>query len=490
MKRCMSAALAAFAFSLAATAAQEKIMSIEAADISSLVKTAAKAGELAGYPMFGSMAAMSLAGNPMLETVGGVRDDVGLKAVFYADPALLKGKDGLANYFSSGPDAALLYAPAKTKQEFAAANPEFAEKDGAFDLGGFFLVYSEDGKKAALGFNIAAAKKVLGENAPALEGDALRFAFEKPVIDAIAAQCAENIKALPEDDSSKELFSRQLDFFKCLESCKTALRLDDAGLDLRYVLKLKAGSKFDFYKFPVAGKPFVSTSENAVFAVETGKCSGFDCTSVVKLLDAYVAYFKNGGCKTDWYSSAVKGGDAKITLDIPGAIAYFNGEGKAAVDKLSPEDFIKKNESIFREYQKNALNALSPAGSLVVSVPDVSAKGGIAALYAKILGGKAPAGASQRSVIRLYSAAKTTARALAKTVPPGASQAAAKAALDSLPSDDGAAIASVITRNGDTINCLIRVSAQEIRGISAFCSAAMAFSGVGAVELDDAGDND
>ena len=95
----------ALALGIGVNAAPEKVLTMQVADNATLVNAATTAGNLVGYPMFGMMATMALADNPVNAELGGFRAGENALAVLYADPEkvttleeLDKAADGKAQY--------------------------------------------------------------------------------------------------------------------------------------------------------------------------------------------------------------------------------------------------------------------------------------------------------------------------------------------------------------------------------------------------------
>ena len=115
----------------------------------------------------------------------------------------------------------------------------------------------------------------------------------------------------------------------------------------------------------------------------------------------------------------------------------------------------------------------------------------MSALFAKVLPDAAAKKPSVACVYRYYTFVKALAPALAVFVPEKTASVFS-AAIATLPSDDGAGIATALYRDGADLAFTSRVSAEEIRGFAAVFNAVVGYMAMAEAEDCgcDSGDDD
>ena len=481
MKTKLIAAIAAFALGLGAVATPEKALTIQITDINGLTKAATKAGELVGYPMLGTLAAMGLADNEAVQMFGAPRNGENGLFVIYADPEKITGENSLEPAFTNGDlGIAFIFAPTKSKQDFLLTNKDAGaeEKDGVISLAGMSIAYAEDGKWVAVASSPDFAKTALTDAADAqkpMDDDVLRFNVKAPAIKIASVIFKEAAAKNPTDPQMKSLLEG-LPLLEMIDSYCVGMRINDAGLDCRGKLCPVAGSELSKFALKsIEGDAFAGIPDSSIYTVVGAEGAGSEGEAFVKLLEGLVGFFKEGGCDTSWFKREGEGTVAHMTLDLPAAIKYFTGEGKEAVDKLDPEKFIAKYYELAAECNKCSANSKPFKFSLAFA--GVQPTGAQGAVFAKTLPEAADKKPAMIGLYRCYSAIKALAPLLAEFAPEEV-KSMINAAVATLPADDDAAIAMVQFRDGDALGFLARISANEIRGFAAIANVCIATMGM------------
>lgn len=492
------AVIAAMAVGLNAAAATEKVASIQIPEMNALVKSAAKAGELVGYPMLGTMASMALVDNPVVETLGALREGENAIVVLYADGEKLATMKNPME-LSSGCDAAVVYAPAKSKQDFLLSKPGLEEKDGAIEVDETFVAFAEDGKWAAAATSAEFAKRAVAEcladaKAP-MDGDFIRVSLAKSAIKCIASLMEEAKKTAVADANDKAAFDNLINVLGMVDDYRFGARIGDAGLDIWVKCKTVDGSEVSKIGLtPLAGDALGFAPADSVYALAGAKGCGYNAAKSVEAIKGAVGFFKDGGCNTDWFKSDANGTVFKLSLDVIAAVKYFNADGKEKVDALDPMKFMEKYKELARD--ANKMSAQAEPFSFSFAMPGVKSKLPVSTLFARIL---PEAGAKKPylvGVYRVYSFVKALAPSLVEMLPEN-ERAMLNAAVATLPADDAAASVFAAYRDGADTSGIMRFSADEIRGYAAIFNAFVSYqalkeasSGDEADEDDEADDDD
>lgn len=484
MKKTLIAAVA-LAFGLGANAAVEKVATIQVADKNALIQAATAAGNLVGYPMLGMMATMGLAENPINAELGEFRPGESALGVVYVDIEKVAKLDDVDDAFGG---FAFVYAPTKSKQDFLLSHEDAVETDGVIKFEkDAFLVYSEDGKWAAVGSSAEFAKNGLAEAAVVqkpLDGDFARLAVLKPGMKLYSMAIAEAMKEFEETGvSNVKAMPTLLATIEAIDSFDVSLGVNDAGLAVRGSFLPVAGS--DLSKLcvkPLEGDALAFAPADAIIATSAAEGSGFDAAAGVGLYDGIVAAIKEGGVNTDWYKSASEGTTYKIVCDVAAAVKYFmSEEGQTAAAAVDTNALQAKVQSLYNE-DMCKINPASKPYSFSLSIPKTDSKASMSALFAKVLPEAAAKKPAAVSVYRYYSTIKALAPEFAALIPQDGNASLISAGISTLPTDDDAAIATAIYREGDSIAFSARASAQEIRGFTAVVNAIIAYAAMSNAE--------
>ena len=235
MKRLILVASAALAF--AAEAKLEKIVDVTLADQQGLVNVATKIGGFINEPMLGMMPAGLFVSNPLaMQGFGPARGDANFYAALYAD-----GIDASADIDqllgSDNFKFAVLYPVTSSKADFLAANVHAKEENGVIVWNEMSVIFSADGKYAALASDPVAAREALAGVAkiPALKKDeAVRFRV-------FNAGMQLGVKAL-ESDADMKACPELIDIYKSVTKMEFSLGAGDYGIDLRCSVDCTPGS--------------------------------------------------------------------------------------------------------------------------------------------------------------------------------------------------------------------------------------------------------
>ena len=461
----------ALTVSFVAHAAYEHVATIALADQDSIVKTASKTGELSGYPMLGAMTAMALSANPVTGHFGELNEGVNAAIVIFVDTA----KTNLNSIDEFECDIAILCSPKFDKSAFAASKGGACEEiDGVLrvkqddDDEYAYTAYSEDGKWASLSDKREIAQealKYLASVRQALDGDVLRLEIPESGIEVLRRIVEASAKTCerPLDKARKENISLQL---RDVQSFTFGVRVSDAGIDLRGTLNpvessvlTKCGST------PIDGAPLGFAPEDAYIATDCAENAGgisldadAQAKRIFELCDKY-------GVKHDFIKREGEGNMLKWTFDFTKFAEYANGEGKAALDKLDIEKVAEDLNDIRGSWTNitEKTPATKTSFSLVGKKPSISP----AVRFARIMPQAAQVKPYFASSYAFYALLKTLLPDIVAATPDEDGKAEWKTILATLPDNDAGAVCGLLWRDGAAHNCFVRISADEVRSLSA-----------------------
>ena len=506
----------ALGLALCANAATEKLFHAKVADLNGLVRTAAKAGELVGYPMLGSMASMAIAeNNPLAKWVGPLRDGEAVSVVFYGDAEKLSAKDEPLDIDDDDDvEFAFLLAPQKSKEEFLASRPGLAEKDGAIEIdmslddddedysddddddddadadepgeadGGDeadagnkgYIVFSADGKWACLGSTAEFAKKAVESEldyarqglGDAFVGFGATKAGMKLVNKSAATALEEQLKAQKGTDEDRKAVKNVVDVLAMIESIESSLALGDAGLDFKCSIKSIEGTELAKLGLtPIEGDGLAFAQPDAVFAYSSAANSGYMGGEPGKQLMELVQLIAKYGLKTDWLAAEDEAASC-WRLDLPAAVKYISGEGAEAFGKIDPEKFVAEWRAIGAKM--TGFTAEGPASRFAFALAGSNVKLSPSARFARVLGDVSAKKPYRVSVYALYASVKAVLPLMIETGADEEMLPKLKVMVAALPTNEDGAIAAACWRDGADIDFLLRISADEIRGVAAIAT--------------------
>lgn len=284
----------------------------------------------------------------------------------------------------------------------------------------------------------------------------------------VDAQGVSALVGMAEKASGAAVNAVELATLKSVSDLNGSLRLTDRGLDLRALIGAVAGSELakmgkktlaaDALAF--AGKDAISVGANA------GDVGAGDPAATV---DAVLSVLQKNGVKLDFLQLDRQPNQLKVVMDVVALQQYIEGEGSKAFSKIEPEKFMAELRAAIPE---RPYKAESPAYASCMSVKGFAPKHSVAQRYAKTLPEAAGKPVYSASVLSLYSVVKATVPQLLAKMPE-AVVAQVKPLVAALPEEGEGAIAGMYWREGEKHACLLRMSADEIRGIGAVANAVM-----------------
>ena len=490
----LAAALAAGAY-----AAPEKVLELEFADQNAMITAAGKVGEFSGVPTLGPIAMMGIANNPFASELGAPRAGARARVAIFVD--------SVPNTASTFCDVAshtffvVLYPTSRTKEQFLEAKGKTAKDEGLFvKYDGMAYQFSQDGKWVAFSEvkNVNIAKSVLASaNASKsfAEGDVARLTVEEKgfglLVDLLNSP---DVKAKLQQLPNAKLLGDLTDAVASVSGLELTLRVTDLGVDLDGRCTMKPGSKYEHIgEIPLSSAtPLAFAGRDSVFAAAYGK--GMLTWDVYKYFAGFKGIFEKRGVKTGFFDVAKAGSTTTLSLDIPAAIAYFTGEGKAALAKAfeseTPEAIVKEVSdlmpTVLFDQPEQAISLrikglaayATPAERIARAVPDLGSR-----KYTSM------------GVGSLYSILKGVVGIVAETPVLKEQKDSVKGLLATLPPETGADIIFLSWREGADIKGLIRFTPAEIKGLvtgvtTVFATATAGKSTKPVAVPDDADDDD
>ena len=468
-------------------ASVEKLATVQVTDIPTIISTATIAGELVGYPIFGTVAAMAISeNNPAAPYTGPLKSGSGIALEVYGETEFGQFSEN-AEAFLDSLALGIIFSPNGGKEGYLAAMKGGVDNgDGTFTVKNLknreehFVVFSANGEWAAISDKKDYAIRALADLADAeqamtvLDGGVVRLAVTPAAMNIVSKAIDEIMPMLAESDpQNAELLAACFDIYKSIESFDVTARLDARGLDFFGAMKPRAGTIFSTIgtSGALGPNPFSAADPNAAYAMACTPNSGFDGPAYVNAIGNIVSFFSENGLKTDWYKMEQKGSFYNMSLDLFGAIAYFTGEGKEASDKLDAEAFLQRFNGLLATC---ALKEGAPEFGMSCSFPEVK----LSATPDQLLARTVPDYMERKSfascVFSLYAMVKGLAPKFIEMAAPPDEAQMLNMMIAAMPAYQGAMV-SMVSREGDSFKYLFRASADEIRGIAAIVNVGVSY---------------
>ncbi len=477
MKKSLIAICALVSF--AASAAWEQAGAIKVADASAFTKAVAKLGEVTGNQMLSAMTMGFFANPPGAEFFGPMRPGAAAMLPVFVDMAALdKNKKGDENGDSI--EFAVLYPVVQPKAEFLKAHPDAVETNGFFlvKAGPFFEVetyvgFSPDGKWAAASDKPWQVKDALAEIAEAekpLGGDLVRVCVAEKGMVALRKALAD---LAAEAKKKKQPYDNRLEtFLASVANCYVGLAVSDMGIDLHGAFKPVAGTEVaKMGTHPLSADPFAFAPANAIIASSS---IGFKEESLLKTWKTIEKILNRHGLDISRFFKAEGSDDLlAITIDTPAYLKYLQGDAtnafaKLDIDKLGA-DLMGINAGAGGTPLKMAETPQKVSLTMIGYTPKFSPSARFAATLPEAKGKK------------LCSAAALSLSALLQAIVPPMMEtlpekerAEVAPMLAFLPKETAGGIASMGWRENEEIGMMLRISADELKGISSAVTAVMA----------------
>ena len=463
--------------SFAASAAWEQAGTIKVADASAFTKAVAKLGEITGNQMLGAMTMGFFANPPGSEFFGPMRPGAAAMLPVFVDMAALdKKEDG-----DDDPVAfAVLYPVVQSKAEFLTAHPDAVEtnglilvKEGPFSDGEAYVGFSPNGKWVATSEKPWQVKDALAEIAEAekpIGGDLVRISVAekgmaalRKVLAGLTADVKKN--KLPYDNSLEMLAAG-------VANCYLGLAVSDRGIDLHGAFKPIAGTEVaQLGRHPLSADPLAFAPTTAIIA---NSSIDFKKESPLKTWKAVEKILNRHGLDVSRFFK-VEGSDdlLAMSIDTPAYLKYLQGDATNALEKLDveklSEDLMGINASADGTSLKIADTPQKVSLSLVGYTPKFSPSARFAATLPEAKGKKlCSAGAFSLSALL-----QATIQPMMAILPE--KERAEKAPLLAfLPKETAGGIATMGWCENEEIRMMLRISADELKGISSAVTAVMA----------------
>ena len=481
MKKLLASVVAAFA--LVACAAPEKVASVQIADVAGIVSAATRLGEFTGNAALGAMAAAQISQNPLAQFFGPGREGDATTLVIFQDGPLPKAEEfhGMAsNVFS----LAIVYPMTRTKEQFLEDFPEASETNGVISVNGTgmlgkgFVKLTADGKWAVASDKrellpvalkeIATAAKPLGNRALRVRVNAKGMESLIQLIDMVGAEAVKSANGANVADT-QAAFDLIKKVYGQVTGAVFDIAVTEKGIDFGVGIKPRAGTDLDAVgrkSLPADALAFAGA--DAFVAVAAAENAGQGSTA--KQTDALYALLAKYGIDAKWISREKTAKGEKFTFDFDGAVAHFQGEGKAKFEQIEPEKFLKD----FSEIGPKDIEVKGPAYSGSLALKGVTLPTTAAARFAKIM----PEAAAKKpylvEMVSFYALVKTLAPKLVAFVPEDQRQVL-KPMIDALPAASEGGVAVAGWRTKDVVEGLFRISPDEVKGLSALVNAGMGF---------------
>lgn len=460
MKRLILLLSAALVF--AAEAKIEKIIDATLADQQGLVNVATKIGGFVGEPMLGMMPAGLFMANPLsTQGFGPARGDGNFYAAVFMDGSEISG-DIEQLIMNNKVKFAVLYPVSSSKADFLAANPQSKEADGVISWNGMSVVFSADGKYAAIANDGAAARMALSDAAgiPALKKD------EAARVRVFNAGMQLITKILESEKEIAKMSPQYIEIYKSITKIELSLCAGDYGIDIRSSFDCVPGSLLSkLGNKPLSSRtPLAFAGKDALIACAyAADAAGSDGDAQWKKL---MTFAEKWGIKTDWVSYEKKGVGSKIVIDPVQLANYIKSEGEAKSKELE-KNAEKVCEDVMTLF-KPTVEVKSPEQACALYVKGAKVPVDAQARFDKVLPGFSGKPCASVGVFSMYGAIKSVGEVVCPLIDDKDAKEA-KAFFAQLPAADGCAIAYVWTKKVPlTHESVVRVNPAEIRNLATF----------------------
>jgi len=482
----------------AASAAWQKVGEVQIAGMDGLTAAATKLAEMSGNAMMAPMAVQAINKCEIIEKFGPTRPGASVFVWIYADDARLLSPEGPLDAL----EYAVLYPVVATKEKFLKHNTDSVETNGFICLDGnlddpTWARFSEDGKWLAISDKTPRVEEALKEAATvkASSGeDALRLRVTSQGVKALRKVLdayAKTEEAKKDAQVSAGLAAIR-PVLQGLVSAAASVRVSSRGLDFRVAVKTAPDSDLgQIGRTPLAANPLGFADKSAVWAAAQAVDGGASCDPA-GLWRSFEKVAYSNGLETSWLACDTKPPVTKFTLDIGALVAYGKRVATNELIKVDAEKLKEQLEAALAPYRttlvakgpaqslsfavKGQPCAFSPAERLAATLPEVNAKKPF-----------------QVSAFSLLAYVRTFLPAIEKELPEAQrEQLTPVKAL--LPKESAGGIASMNWRESDTIVGLLRISADEIKGLGLFAGTViaqvMSMQGDGDDDSDGCGEDD
>lgn len=367
-------------------AAPEKVASVRIAGTEKITAAVGQLGSFTGNPALGAMFSGSFMQSEAVQYFGPTRQGANVFVQIYADAA--KTNDRVS--------VSILYPVVAKKAKFLKHHKKAVEKGGVIvmpadsDGDSSYVVFSEDGKWAALADTAELAKDAL-RNVAEAERPLENFLLKVDIASSGMAGLARLAEATrTKGRGCEERIDRAtLDLLNAIDYLTLGVKVADAGLDFTASAKVKPGSEFAKVGLaPYDEKRFASLGKDVFFAGGIGRNGLMPRQKGWKDL---LAFLRAHGLKPDFIVREEKPGLVRLTLDPAAMVAYLSGPATNDIKKLDAKrlasDFQKfaqdENDAPFAAQSdpvvgafavKGLAGAFAPAERLAATLPELAGK--------------------------------------------------------------------------------------------------------------------
>jgi hypothetical protein len=472
----------------------EKVGSLQVTDTAGLTAAVAKLGDITGNAMIGAMFAAKMATLPGNDFFGPMRQGGSIYVPVYVDCDKLAQTEDVDD-LDDTLEWAVVYPIAVPKDEFVKMH------DGAFETNGMvvvkglpfesredwdegdvtFVAFSGDGKWAAASDKpeqVALATADFAAAAETMNEDLVRVSIlpkgMKIVREAMAkaAKCRE-----PED---KKIGRAVLDVLDGVDVFSGAVRVCDAGIDMRCSLKTVEGSAMSrIGDVSVTGDPFAFDGGDGVMAVMNALR---DTESIRKELSACLDAFKTNGIDlAQFTASTTSEGTSRIVFDVGSALKHFSNPSNK-VDDACFENICKDLDSL-----DNSDEGFVPAKRpefVSVAIKGFRPAYSASSRFAAILPEAAGKPLVYAATYSLAAIVKAVAAAALETCD-DKTRAEVAPFMSFLPKECVGGVAGAYWREDGELKFMSRISADELKGIVSSASSMVMFAMMRANSIDE-----
>ncbi len=476
MKRLLAAALAAA--SISAFAAWERIGALKVADVTTLGEAAGKVGQMIGNPLVSAGVASGIADMATIKFFGPGRAKTATVFTLLVDSEEFV-KDDVEDA-TDDIEYAVLYPMTLSKADFIKRHKGAFETNGVVVVKGDFdgddldesktyVVFSADGKWAGASDKLeqcAFALKDVPFAEKTMEGDVVRLHVD-PVAFRLLSASAEK-----DEDVTPEI----REYIKSLKSAVVGLGVTDLGVDINACVVLNDGTELSkIGRKPLGADPLAFAGVDAFSATACAEGSGKgDLTD--DQWSSVVALCKTNGLDVAKFVSRVKKGETSAyTLDVARLMKLFDEDA----EKLAEFDGEKFMEEIQKIGEGEKLRIDGPASSIMLGIKGFKSQWSAAERFAATLPEASAKNPFYVSFISVSSIIKAIVPHILAQVPEEQREAM-KPVVAAFAVEQKRGLASAAWREGESVKMLLRLSADEIRGLGGI------FTGVLSMGLMDA----
>ena len=493
-------AILSCAATLAAVAGYERVGFVQIDNVDGLTAAAAKLGTLLGNPMSGQLVAGALAAAQPIKFFGPMRSEPGTSAlvVLYGDAekmaSAVPAKDAMG--------CVLVYPMTETKAAFLKRHPGSVEKNGVIKVKEItalpsvaavtnlsYVAFSADGKWAAKSDSTRCVKAALKDVSFAqrkMGGDVLRAYLNEKGVKILL----QSVNAV-QKERAKGYDANLQNILKMLTECRGGMfgvKVSGHGLDFGFRMRTMDGSEL---MKSVSGRltsdPFAFVGPDALSAATHAENQGgLTPAETATFVREVLALAKNdfGVDLNPFLLLTEKGSNLRFCVDLAQAFAFVEARQK---DKAFKESITKKlADKKFTEQEKakwknlmtkfeRPLKAEGPAGSFELAIKGRKGKFSVAERFAATLPEAAQKPVSSVSFASFYSFVRELLPLCVARLS-DQERTNLQPILAQLPPEAKGGIASAVWGEKKELRGVLRISADELKGLASTFSAFMAYN--------------